>query len=396
VSSGRSRVRVGGTARGGVISVVLVNFRGVDDTIAAVRALRSVDWPADLLEVVVVENGSGDDSARVLRAALPEAVIVESPENLGFAGGCNLGVAASSGEYLGFLNNDARPDAAWIAAAMGAFAEDPSVAAVASRVLDGTGALVDFVDAGLTWFGKGYKPFVGETAGHLGSQAKDVLFGTGSAMFVRRAAFLALGGFDERFFMFYEDVDLGWRLNLRGWRFRYVPESVAFHEHHGTVGKFGSFKEAFYLERNALFTLYKNLEQQNLDAALPAALALTVRRGVSLGGLDSFAFDYRRGADDAEDVDRVPRVTLASVFAVDQFVEDLASLDVARREVQSTRRVSDRALWSLFGRVDAVAPAGATYLDGYEKITSVFPVTNRPGATKVLVRHSRGYMTSRS
>src|SRR4051812_2153889 len=100
--------------RPGVVSVVLVNFRGTDDTITAVRGLQELDWPAELLEVIVVENASGDDSAERLRAALPDIQLVVSKSNLGFAGGCNLGVSKSTGEYLAFLNNDARPDDRWI------------------------------------------------------------------------------------------------------------------------------------------------------------------------------------------------------------------------------------------------------------------------------------------
>jgi hypothetical protein len=206
--------------RARVVSVILVNFRGAAQAIEAVNALVEVDWPTANLEVVVVDNASGDGSIPELRAALPRITLVESTENLGFAGGCNLGVAESTGEILAFLNSDAKPEPGWVAAAVAAFDESDDIAAVASRVLDWEGRNVDYIDAGLTWFGKGYKPFVGQTAGTLGTKPKDVLFGTGSAMFVRRSAFLELGGFDDSFFMFYEDVDFGWRLNLRGWRFR--------------------------------------------------------------------------------------------------------------------------------------------------------------------------------
>ena len=146
------------------VSVVLVNFRGIEDTLVAIEALHTVRWPADRLEIVVVDNASGDDSAARLRLIVPEIVLVESSQNLGFAGGCNLGVKHSSGDIVAFLNSDACPDADWIAAAVSGFS-DPAVGGVASRVLDWNGELVDFIDAGLTWFGKGYKPFVGERAG---------------------------------------------------------------------------------------------------------------------------------------------------------------------------------------------------------------------------------------
>lgn len=370
----------------GVVSVILVNYKGADDTIRAVQALGEGAWPTDRLEVIVVDNDSGDGSASRIREAAPWATVVEATANLGFAGGCNFGVAASRGEFVAFLNSDAEPEPDWIAAAVSEFDTDQKVGAVASRVLDLDGRLVDFIDAGLTWFGKGYKPFVGEVAGALGRRAKDVLFGTGAAMFVRRSVFEELGGFDERYFMFYEDVDFGWRLNLLGYRFRYQPASVARHRHHGTAGRFGAFKEHYLLERNALFTLYKNLEQERLEAVLPAALALGIRRAVAHSGLDSTSFDYTRGLEDGVSEQAVDRNLIASVFAVDQFVEHLPSLTASRDHIQATRRVSDRALWSLFGKVDSIDVEHESYAAGHAAIVNALPqVIEPPRARRVLV-----------
>lgn len=370
--------------RAGVVSVILVNFNGGDDTVAAIAAVRGIDWPTERLEVVVVDNGSaGDDVARIREAQAD--VVVAAGENLGFAAGCNRGAAAASGEYLAFLNNDARPDSSWISAAVAALDADAAIGAVASRVLDESGESIDFIDAGLTWFGKGYKPFVGETAGTLGAVEKDVLFGTGAAMFVRGTVFAQLGGFDERFFMFYEDVDLGWRLNLIGSRFRYVPASIAFHRHHGSAGRYASYKEDYLLERNALFMLYKNLEQSRLDEVLAPAIALTVRRGIDAGRLDSAELDYRRAIDDDAVTEQVSRSALASFFAIDQFVEQLPGLVRDREAVQRARKVPDRAIWSLFGRIDVVPADRPGYRDGYENVLAAFPGVARNGGTKVLV-----------
>jgi len=203
-------------------------------------------------------------------------------------------------------------------------------------------------------------------------------------MMVRRDVFDLLGGFDEDFFMFYEDVDFGWRLNLLGWRFRYEPSSIAYHRHHGTVAKFGSFKERYLLERNALFCIYKNLEQSRLDEALPAALTLAIRRAVSEAGLDSPSYDFRSGADDLSADQVVPRETLATVFAIDQFVEHLPALMRKRRAVQASRRKADADVWTLFGRVDAIA-GDATYREGHENIAQAFGVTDAPQKRKVLI-----------
>jgi len=370
--------------RSGVVSIVLVNFRGADMTIEAVEELRKVDWPADKLEVIVVENASGDGSASRIRLAAPWVTVVESAENLGFAGGCNLGVSASGGEFVGFLNSDAKPDPLWIRAAIDTFEQDREIGAVASKVLDWDGEYVDYVDSAMTWFGMGYKPFVGERPPFHADSPADVLFGTGSAMFVRRAVFDELSGFDERYFMFFEDVDLGWRLNLLGYKYRYQPASVAFHKHHGSVSKFGSFKEDYYLERNALFTLYKNLEQDRLDQALPAAISLSIRRGVSKAGVDSTELDFRSGgSDDAHAT--VSKELLSSAYAIDRFVEELPSLTASRDQIQRSRRVSDRALWPLFRRVDAPSHDDDTYTEGYENLVQAFDVVEQPRSTKVLI-----------
>ncbi|MCX7521030.1 glycosyltransferase [Microbacterium sp. STN6] len=369
----------------GLVSVILVNFRGADDTVVALERLRQVDWPLEALEVVVVENGSADDSASKIRAAAPWAVLVESPANLGFAGGSNLGAARAKGEYLAFLNNDARPDAKWISAAVSAFASSEGIGAVASKVLDWDGRLVDFVGAGLTWFGMGYKPLVGAKPDKHSDQARDVLFGTGSAMFVRRSVFEELGGFDKEFFMFFEDVDLGWRLNLLGWRFRYVPESIAYHRHHGAAGKFGEYRETYFLERNALATLYKNLDAESLDRVLAPAIALVVRRSIAKGEIDSGTFDYRADDDDRRQSMQVSKSVLAGIFGIDQYIEMLPHLVAAREKVQSTRRVSDRKLRPLFGRLDVPAFGGRQYLDGYDSLTNAFDVLEEPRATRVLI-----------
>jgi GT2 family glycosyltransferase/glycosyltransferase involved in cell wall biosynthesis len=371
--------------RPGVVSVVLVNFRGTDDTIEAIGNLGSIDWPMDKLEIIVVENASGDDSAARIRAAAPHVKLIISATNDGFAGGCNKGVTASSGEYVALLNNDARPDDQWIRAAVSKFEESDEIGAVASRVLDWEGKLVDYIGSAMTWYGMGYKPFTAEPIPKTPEVPQDVLFGTGSAMFVRRSVYDALGGFDERYFMFFEDVDLGWRLNLRGWRFAYEPQSLAYHKHHASMAAFGPYKETYLLERNALFTLYKNLEEKALHEALPASLGLAVRRGVTRAELDSTSFDLRKPGGDADETIDVSKQAVSAMFAIDQFVEMLPSLRKSRDEIQTTRTVSDSMLWRLFGLVDAPVFQQEEYLRGYENIVGTFTVTEPAQATRVLV-----------
>jgi GT2 family glycosyltransferase len=140
-----------GRRRPGVVSVVILNFHGLDETLECIAGLGALDWPADRLEVVVVDNCPGCDEVAALRAAHPDVVVVASETNTGFAGGCNLGARHATGEVVAFLNNDARPEPRWIAAGVAALESDQSIACVASKVLDWEGATVDFVDAALSY-----------------------------------------------------------------------------------------------------------------------------------------------------------------------------------------------------------------------------------------------------
>ncbi|MHA6667341.1 glycosyltransferase [Homoserinimonas sp. A447] len=369
--------------RNGVVSVVLVNFRGATDTIECVRELQKLDWPADLIEIIVVENGSGDDSIERLSSLGNAITLVPSKSNLGFAGGCNLGVSKSSGEFVAFLNNDARPDPAWISTAMDTFATSRSIGAVASKVLDWEGVRADFVDASLTWYGMGYKAHTGEVDRGQWDVERDVLFGTGAAMFVRAELFDELSGFDEKYFMFYEDVDFGWRLNLLGHRFRFQPASVAYHKHHASMEKFDDHHELFLLERNALYTLFKNLDDRSLSEQFAPALLLAARRAVARGGLDSSDLDIRK-ANDAKSAD-VSFGALAGLFAIDEVVENLPKLAIDRERIQSSRQRTDRELRKLFGNTDEPAFPIESYLSGYEKIVSHTRALSESGQNRVVV-----------
>jgi GT2 family glycosyltransferase/glycosyltransferase involved in cell wall biosynthesis len=366
-----------------VVSVIVVNYRGADDTITCLRALRAeLDYPAERLQLVCVDNASGDGSADKIRQ-VPGVEVVEAPGNLGFAGGCNLGAQHATGTVLAFLNNDARPHRDWVGAAVDVLRAEPTVAAVASKVLDWDGTNIDFVDGGLTWFGMGYKRHAGEPDNGDHDVARDVLFATGSAMFVRAEVYRRLGGFDERFFMFYEDVDLGWRLNLRGWRVRYEPRSLAYHRHHASMSKADTgdnARELFLLERNALAALYKNVSDATLAKALPAALALAVRRATARGDVDPTQLEI--GKPDTGSAVEVPRTTLAGILAIDQFVELLPSLAASRQAEQAARVRSDADLIPLMRKAMEPAYPLPRYLAAHDVLVDVFGLEEAFGARR--------------
>jgi len=362
-----SSVRVPSAPR---VSVVVVNHRTARLTLECLTALLEID--ADI-EVICVDNASGDDSLEVLRG-LPGVTVVAAPRNLGFAGGCNLGVRSAAGEFVAFLNNDARPDPAWLDEAVGVLAADSTIGCVASKVLDWEGQRIDFVDAAMTWFGMGYKPGAGQPYAGGHDEARDVLFATGAAMVTRRRLFEDIGGFDERFFMFYEDVDLGWRMNLLGHRVRYVPTSVVYHRHHATVAPYGEHAEWFLLERNALMALYKNVSDETLAKVLAPAMALSVRRAVATGGADPAILDLEAGIGDPTETLTVSKRSLTAPYAISSFVDHLPSLAATRRELQAARVCSDRELRPLMR--DALEPAlpAPAYLEAHRVLVDLFGI----------------------
>jgi GT2 family glycosyltransferase/glycosyltransferase involved in cell wall biosynthesis len=367
------------------VSVIVVNYRGAEHTVTCLRALRDeLDWPAEALELICVDNASGDGSPQRIAAAVPQARLIRSATNTGFAGGCNLGVSEATGTIVAFLNNDARPHHEWVRAAVETLRDDPGIAAVASKVLDWDGERIDYVDGGLTWYGMGYKPHVGKPDDGAHDTARDVLFGTGAALLVRREVFEQLGGFDERFFMFCEDVDLGWRLNLRGYRVRYEPRSIAYHRHHASLHGADPARETYLLERNALAALYKNVSDETLATALPAALALAVRRATARGECDPTELDMTSRSPGVEvgAPMTVPRVTMAGIYAIDRFVEMLPSLTASRRAEQSARVRTDADLLPLMRNALERTSPEIPYLLAHDAIVEALGVSQVYGARR--------------
>ncbi|MDQ4102469.1 MAG: glycosyltransferase family 2 protein, partial [Actinomycetota bacterium] len=367
------------------VSVVVVNYCGAEDTVTCLRALRDeLDWPADRLQLICVDNASRDGSARQIAAAVPQVQLIRSATNTGFAGGCNLGVAQATGSIVGFLNSDARPHRNWVRAAAEVLRGDRGVAAVASKVLDWDGKRIDYVDGGLTWYGMGYKPYVGKPDDGAHDTARDVLFGTGAALLIRREVFLRLGGFDERFFMFCEDVDLGWRLNLRGYRVRYEPRSIAYHRHHASLQGADPARETYLLERNALAALYKNVSDETLATVLPAALALAVRRATARGECDPTELELTRRSPQTETPGSiaVPRVAMAGIYAIDRFVEMLPSLAASRRAEQAARVRTDADLLPLMRNALERTSPEIPYLLAHDAIVEALGVERVYGARR--------------
>lgn len=258
------------------VRVVVLNFNGGDLTRACVASLARLDWPADALDVVVVDNASSDDSLARALAARPGARAVALADNRGFPAN-NVALADLSGvDYVALCNNDTEVEPGWLAPLVAALEADPRAGAACPKILFAPGCepaasratgrpVVNNAGNEVLADGYGVDRGFGEPDDGRFDQAGEVFAWCGASVLLRPAYLADAGLLDERFFLYYEDTDLAWRGRRRGWRYRYVPESVVWHRHSATTGS-GSDLHVRLSERNRLCMLVKNA---------PAQLAIT-------------------------------------------------------------------------------------------------------------------------
>ena len=317
-----------------VVSVVILHEGVMAETLACVDSLDRLDWPADRLEIVLVDVGSVQGAARRLRQAVPGAIVAHLGDDPGRAGALNRGVGATTGHWLAFLATRNHPHRGWLRNAVDVLAADSSLACAASRVLGPGGVALDWPPRmSFTGHQVTIATVGGEEASDVGrADGREILFAPLEAMVMRADTFRDVGGFDPRYERDLEDVDLGWRLWLLGHRVVYTADSVVTRVTAIPAPEEVSEKERMRTERNALFTIYKNYDDASLAAALPASLALTTHRGVVLDEL-------------AAEAGATGHHTRASAAGVAAFVRCLPQLGVARAAVQASRQRTDQELF---------------------------------------------------
>lgn len=280
---------------------------------AAVAAQTEARW-----RLVLVDNASDPDQ-RPRQSQLPAgASILQSEKNLGFAEANNLAAADADTPYLVFLNPDAFPEPGWLAALIAAAERYPGAGAVGSTQLradapgtyDGSG---DVLHAS----GLAYRSSYGQARARPPALGES-FSACAAAMLVRREAFEAAGGFDARYFCYFEDVDLGFRLRLAGWRVLQSPDAVVAHVGGGVAGARSAFGD-FHGARNRLWTFVKCMPGPLLWPLLPAHL-LASALVVSVAALTGRGWSAWRG--------------LIAGFA------GIAPIWATRAEVQAQRRAS--------------------------------------------------------
>jgi GT2 family glycosyltransferase len=239
------------------------------------------------VEIIVVDNGSRDGTVPLLRKSWPDVRLVENARNEGFARANNQGLAAARGEFLLFLNADTVLDDDALERAVGTFAEDEAIGAVAPKLLRFDGETLDSAGQFLSRTRKVRERGYGERDRGQFDRAEDVFSVCGAAAFWRREAVedVSVEGefFDEDFFSYWEDLDAGWRARRRGWRVRYNPAARIRHARGGAFAS-GRWRLPFailrrsaefqhHILKNRYLTLIKNDSWGALLHDLPHVIA---------------------------------------------------------------------------------------------------------------------------
>jgi N-acetylglucosaminyl-diphospho-decaprenol L-rhamnosyltransferase len=249
---------------GAAVAVVVVCHDSAADLAATLPALTAQLVPRD--ELVLVDNASADGTPAAARALAPAATVIETGANLGFAGGCNAGARASTAPLLLFLNPDAVPAAGCVEALRECAARRPEWGAWQALVTMAGGALVNTAGNEVHFLGFGWAGRCGEPVAAVANEAAEVGFASGAALVVRREAWDAAGGFDDRYFMYGEDLDLCLRLRLAGWGIGLEPRAAVEHDYEFAKGAY----KWFYLERNRWWTILAAYPTRLLALLMPA------------------------------------------------------------------------------------------------------------------------------
>jgi GT2 family glycosyltransferase len=419
------------------VSVVVLNFNGKEYLKECFTSLEGLKYPSDKLELVMVDNGSSDGSYKYMKAHFPAVELICNERNLGFAEGNNIGARHARGDYVAFLNNDMRVHADWLIELVKTVSGDKEVVCTGGKILSWDGKKVDFVGGTLNFYGMGFQPEHGSPYRETEySEQREILFACGGSMLIKRDVFLGCGGFDEDYFAYFEDVDLGWRLWLLGYEVVFAPRAISYHLHQATARKLPDEKKAVLYERNALASIIKNYSQENLDRILPAALLLTAKRMMISSGLDKRSYSlegkveaeeelitqqrpspndpphvrFTRGRKtygliglgkevmrrtlselfiefrrrDPRSYEILPRSSLSYLVAMDDLIEALPRLMEKRRQIQAARKRSDAEIFKLFGTPFHPHPP----LPDYEETQN--SLANCLGITQIFQKSSSG------
>jgi len=298
------------------VSFVVLNWNKWHETVECLESIFISDYPT--FEVIVVDNGSTNDSVKELRSRFKSIIVIETGDNLGFAGGCNVGIECAlknNSDYIFLLNNDAIIEKGALTDMINLANSDTKIGIVSPKIYFFNNSL----SMPKIWYGganlnlklgrtsmAGYKKF--ETGQF--DATRVVNFVSGCAMLVRSEVIRNVGMFDIEFFNIFEDADFCTRVSTKGYKLVYYPSAVVHHKESASFGTLYSPFSVYFQVRNRLLFIKKHVNKSFIPLAFTAAIISFLKRGIiclankefksllaiNLGFFDYFSKQFGKGS----------------------------------------------------------------------------------------------------
>ncbi|MDH5689822.1 MAG: glycosyltransferase family 2 protein [Candidatus Bathyarchaeota archaeon] len=337
------------------VSIIVVNYNGRHHLEKCLRSLEENSYPCSKYEIIVVDNNSTDGSLQLLEKDFPTLHVVKLDKNYGWAGGVNIGVKYAKGEYLTILNNDVVVDENWLTELVKPALSNDNIEICTSKklcmdnptVLDGAGGAMNIIGQG--WD----RGMLRKDQGQY-EEVVEVSHPSGASFLLKRRLINIFGyALYPDFFMYQDDLDIGWRTRLLGFKVIYVPKSVIFHKGAGSTRCSPFTYYHFY--RNMLVVFCKNLERGNLAKLL----ALLIINAVVT---QLFAFvSYK----EVGYLVNIPKILVYLITSMKRIAEK-------RKLVQRLRKINDQQIFSLFSPTIISPKETGKFAIAYQKLVNLY------------------------
>ena len=314
------------------VCIIIVLFNSKQYLDDCFFSLKNINYPKEFYEILVVDNASTDDSVAYLKKEFPDLEIIENKENSGFAKGNNIGMksALEKGfDYIYLLNADTEVTPDFLSKAVGQAESDEKIGSVQSRMmLWNNKELVNSIGNEIHYLGfgfcRGYKEKFDQN-----NYKKEIAYASGAGVLLKTKVLKKTGLFEDDFFMYHEDLDLGWKNMLCGYKNILAKDSIIFHKY--SFSK--SIKKYYFMERNRFLVLFQNYKLLTLLVIFPPLLIME---------LGLFCFSLKTG---------FWREKL-KVYKYFLSLKNWSKIKEKRKFIKSIRQVKDKDILKLFtGRI---------------------------------------------
>lgn len=301
-----------------MIKIIIVNYNNKKDLLACLASLLKIKIKKEKVEVIVVENSAIGDSVTALKKLFPQVLVLKQKENLGFAGGNNIGIKRAleeEADYIMLLNNDTLMEEHCLQELLKVITKDKNIGIVCPKIYfapgfefhkkryqeKDRGKVIWYAGAEIDWQNiLGIHWGVDEVDKGQYKEEKEIEFATGCAMLIKKEVFGKIGLFDWRFFLYLEDLDLSVRVKKAGFKLVFAPKAIVWHKNLGTTSKKSQTRQAYYYSRNRLLFALKHASMKTKIALLKWSLGRFVKGNTweKKGVLDFYLGKFGKGSYD--------------------------------------------------------------------------------------------------